>query len=219
MMTRDEVVAVVRGIRPVVLDMIGKYVPIEALQPLLDRIAALEARELVPGPRGLEGPIGPIGAPGRDGEPGRDGLPGVAGRDGLPGEKGLDGINGKDGRDGTLTLDELEFIQLDERTMVARNATTGKQLSSDIKIAGFIDRGVYRETESYECGDAVSFGHIFIAQRHVAPGEKPIDGLPHEGQPWRLVVKRGRDGKQGPEGKPGDRGPKGEKGDPGRNFT
>lgn len=53
-----------------------------ALNPLVDRIKALEARAPIPGERGA------------------DGLPGKDGERGLPGENGKDGIDGKDGRDG-----------------------------------------------------------------------------------------------------------------------
>lgn len=80
-----------------------------ATAPLLDRIAALEAKSLIPGPqsepgpkgergekgdrgesgeRGADGPIGPVGAKGEKGDPG------------LAGKDGADGLNGKDGRDG-----------------------------------------------------------------------------------------------------------------------
>ena len=56
-----------------------------ALNPLVDRIKALEARAPIPGERGADGERG---LPGADGAKGEQGLP------------GKDGIDGKDGRDG-----------------------------------------------------------------------------------------------------------------------
>ena len=61
-----------------------------ALNPLVDRIKALESRAPVPGERGADG------APGKDGE---RGLPGADGRDGAPGKDGIDGKDGRDGKD------------------------------------------------------------------------------------------------------------------------
>ena len=53
--------------------------------PLVQRIAALEARAPVPGPTGAPGPAGPVGPPGPQGERGLDGAPG---HDGKEGDKG-----------------------------------------------------------------------------------------------------------------------------------
>jgi integrin beta 3 len=136
----------------------------------------------------------------------------VVGRPGDRGEKGNDGANGRDG-----TLEGVEFKQFSERQGAFVRAD-GSQVGI-VKLAGFVDKGVYRETQTYERGDLVSFGHIYIAQRDVSEGEKPIDGNPHEGQAWRLAVKRGRDGKVGPPGERGPKGERGDRGDPGRNFS
>lgn len=72
-----------------------------------------------------------------------------------------------------------------------------------------IDRGVYREENTYEKGDHVSAGGSgWIAQRSENLGRP---GLPDSG--WRLSTKAGRDGKDG------NRGEKGEPGRAGRDLT
>jgi integrin beta 3 len=135
------------------------------------------------------------------------------GEKGLDGAAGLNGQDGANGRDGTL--EGLEFKQFSDREGAFVRAD-GSQVGA-VKLAGFVDRGVYRDSEKYARGDVVSFGHLYMAQRDVQ-GEKPLDGNPHDGQAWRLVVKRGRDGKEGKPGQPGERGPKGDKGDQGMNY-
>ena len=71
-----------------------------ALLPVLERVAALEARAPIPGPPGERGPQGEKGldgAPGRDGKDGHDGADGAVGPQG---EKGETGPAGRDGMDG-----------------------------------------------------------------------------------------------------------------------
>lgn len=74
-----------------------------ALHPIIERIAAIEARAPEKGEKGADG------ANGIDGKDGRDG---ADGKDGAPGEKGEPGQNGKDGRDGidgkSITLDDIK---------------------------------------------------------------------------------------------------------------
>ena len=60
-----------------------------------------------------------------------------------------------------------------------------------IQLPCIIDRGPFRTGESYQKGDAVSYGGgLWIAQEETQ--DKP-DG----GKGWRLAVKKGRDGKDG----------------------
>lgn len=113
---------------------------------LLERIAALEAREPLRGEKGEPGLNGKDGASGTDGKDGRDGIdgkdgtsgkdgekgepgeagkegqpgpPGRDGRDGQPGIAGKDGLNGKDGadgKDGASGIDGKDGFGLDEYT-------------------------------------------------------------------------------------------------------
>jgi integrin beta 3 len=163
-----------------------------ALQPLSDRIKALEDRELVPGPAGVAGEKGMDGAPGRDG---RDGLPGIQGErgekgdTGLRGEKGLQGERGPQGEHG-MGFDDLSVIYDGERGFTFK-LMRGEQVKTfDFTLPIVLDRGVYREENSYVKGDGVtSGGSYWIAQSDVL--DKP--GLPDSG--WRLAVKKGRDGR------------------------
>lgn len=106
-----------------VANVVKMYVT-SAVEPIVERIARLEARKPEKGEPGLDGksgPAGPAGRDGKDGSDGRDGekgesgtdgapgesgpigpqgLPGRDGRDGVAGPSGKDGLNGKDGRDG-----------------------------------------------------------------------------------------------------------------------
>lgn len=162
----------------------------KALTPVLERIAALEAREPVPGPQGEKGADG---APGERGPEGPQGIPGRDGRDGLPGEKGLngkDGIDGKDGRDG-LGFDDIQMLHDGERSFTVRFARGEQVKEFAFTIPTVLDRGVYKAGDEYERGDAVTWaGSLWIAQNETK--EKP-----GEGGGWRLAVKKGRDGKDG----------------------
>jgi len=74
-----------------------------AVRPLLARIAALEARQPMPGPMGPPGRDGLNGKDGADGRDGKDGAAGLNGKDGADGrdaKDGATGLNGKDGADG-----------------------------------------------------------------------------------------------------------------------
>lgn len=189
--------------------------------PLLERLAVLETRALIPGPpgpegpKGADGPVGTKGTDGADGSDGRDGqpgVPGVPGRDGAVGERGEKGLDGAPGRDGTL--EAMQVQQIDERSWRLVRAD-GTAIPGDVlHFATVLDRGVYQAGRTYEKGDGATYGGSFwIAQD--ATSEKPGDGATK----WRLAVKCGRDGKDGKQGPEGSRGPTGAKGDPGRNYS
>lgn len=58
-----------------------------------------------PGERGADGLVGPMGEPGRPGERGEAGTKGDRGEKGDPGDRGADGAIGRDGRDGAQGRD------------------------------------------------------------------------------------------------------------------
>lgn len=110
----------------------------------------------------------------------------------VPGPAGTDGQAGKDGADG-LGFDDLVAVQQDDRSFTIK-ASRGDRVK-DIGTARFpvqIQRGVYVEGKSYELGDMVTWAG---SQWHCneETSTKPGDGL----KAWTLVVKRGRDGKDG----------------------
>lgn len=182
-----------------------------------------------PGPAGERGPEGALGPPGlagekgldgiagRDGKDGRDGLPGVPGLQGDRGDKGLDGqdgLNGKDGRDGTL--EHLKVAYDGERTITLCFKNGDPIDGGVIQLPIVIDRGVYRPDTAYSKGDGVTWGGSFwIAQCETSA--KPGEASP-ESRAWRLAVKKGADGKQGPMGKTGGPGPTGPQGIPGPRY-
>lgn len=88
----------------------------KTVQPLIDRIKALELRqpergekgdagEAVQGPKGDKGEKGDQGELGPAGADGADGAAGVDGKDGADGKDGKDGVNGPDGAAGRDGLD------------------------------------------------------------------------------------------------------------------
>lgn len=113
---------------------------------------------------------------------------------GKPGEKGEPGAPGKDGRDGFGFDDMTEELAEDGRTII-RRYTRGEEIREfRHTFAVLLDKGVFREGETYTKGDAVTWGgSIFIAQETTS--EKP-----ETSKAWRLAVKRGRDGKDGKDG-------------------
>lgn len=77
------------------------------------------------------------------------------------------------------------------------------------RVPGLVDRGVYKAGETYQRGDAVSWGgSLFIAQTATTAQPETAD--------WRLAVKRGRDGREGKQGPQGPQGAQGEKGEKAR---
>ena len=159
-------------------------------------------------------PMPKDGAPGRDGDHGDKGDPGRDGLDvkdlfradggrlvavmsdgttkdlgvfvGKDGEPGRDGTDGKDGADG-LGFEDMGF-EADEHGRVLAKFQRGDVVKT-IRLPGIVDRGPYKSGESYEKGDAVSYGgSLWIAQEPT--GDKP-DGS----KAWRLAVKAGRPAK------------------------
>lgn len=217
-----------------------------ALQPLADRVKALEDRErVVPekGEKGDPGAHGNDGLPGEKGDPGERGEKGDPGERGEKGDAGDKGEPGKDGVDGkSFTLDEVRALVREaveseqakwaleferhaqcvleravDRMPKPRDGVDGKdglgfddmQIEDDgegtitlswtrgdvskertIFLPMLVDRGVYREGETYKRGHGVTWaGSYWIAQKDGAVGK------PGEGDDFRLAVKRGRDGK------------------------
>ena len=186
----------------------------KATQPLLERIAELEARKL---PEAIKGDRGEDGKDGRDGSSvsvedvermvqGRVAewaldferrAQGVLERavDRIPKPAdGKDGRDGSDGRDG-LGFDDLSVDHDGERGLTIKFTRDDICKEFKVSIPVAIDRGVYKADAAYERGDGVSFGGSFwIAQKNAPDGKPGMSG------DWRLAVKKGRDGKDGRNG-------------------
>lgn len=153
----------------------------ESTAPLLARIMELEARPVVGVANALIDSDGVLVLTLSDGTLCRLGR--VHGKDGDP---------GKDGKDG-LGYEDLEVVQTTERDCVIRFVRGEDKKEFPLRIAGFVDRGVYKPDAQYQKGDGVTWGGcLWLAQRDTT-NEKPNAGS----DSWRLAVKCGRDGKDG----------------------
>lgn len=175
------------------------------------------------GPSGEQGVPGEAGAPGQNGKDGRDGLDGKSftiedadllisqkiasweldferravatlekAVDRIP--KPKDGIDGKNGKDG-LGFDDLQCEFDGDRTVTLKFMQGDRVKSIDLLMPIVIDRGVFKEGQSYQSGDGVTWGGSFwIAQK--ATDAKPDS----KDSGFRLAVKKGRDGRDGRDG-------------------
>lgn len=130
---------------------------------------------MVPGPRGEPGERGPAGEKGERGADGLQGRDGPPGRDGAAGERGE---RGERGADGIATRAELDaFIE-------ARFA--------EVQVRTFADlyQGVFEPGTLYTRGRLATWGGslwLSLSDTRSKPGEN---------EDWRLVVKRGADGRK-----------------------
>jgi collagen type III alpha len=94
--------------------------------------------------------------------------------------------------------------------IVGIRLSTGTLVTKELQQPVVIDRGVFDpERRGYDAGDGVTWdGSFWIAQRAVAPGERPGDSS----GAFRLAVKKGRDGRDGLKGEKGERGAAGRDG-------
>lgn len=178
-MTLRDLAVIVKGIAPVLR---------EALQPVADRVRELETLAK-----------GEIGATGKDGA---QGPPGIPGRDGMSvqggqGEKGRDGTDGRDGQDG-LGFDDLSVLHDGERGVTFRFLKGDHVKEFTVTVPALIYRGVYTEGKTYTKGDVGTWAG---ATWHC---NEPTTLKPGEGtKAWTLMVKKGRDGKDGRDVDPG----------------
>ncbi len=100
---------------------------------------------------------------------------------------GRDGIDGKDGE--SLSLDDFSVNRIDERTIEI--AFTKGDIANSFELAFPVPvyRNAFKEGETYQPGDMVSFGG---STWHCA---KDTAAKPGDSEDWILAVKRGRDGK------------------------
>jgi len=127
------------------------------------------------GTRGEKGDTGPAGKDGERGPQGERGADGLQGRDGTP---GVQGVQGERGADGAASPEEIQAI------VEARVA--------EIQVRTFADlyQGVYENEKLYTRGLLVTWGGslwLSLAETRAKPGENPD---------WRLVVKKGADGRK-----------------------
>ena len=128
-----------------------------------------QMREEITQLRAAAPPQGPPGPPGPAGERGADGAPGEPGP---TGERGADGI---------ATREEIETI--------ARAATEGQWREYQARSWVDLDRGVWRNGETYHRADIATWdGNTWGAVRETT-------SQPGTDDSWRLIAKKGRDGR------------------------
>jgi hypothetical protein len=197
---------------------VGKAVD-SAVAPLLARIAELEQRAPVPGPRGeqgligLPGPRGERGEKGIDGANGRDGNDGRDGHPGPVGEKGDRGEQGPAGRDGVNGKDaEVDYDRLGNMIAVAVEKEVGKfpipRDGRDGKDGRDGERG--EKGDKGDRGDKGDPGHDGrdVDEESIVRRVRELIPTPKDGRD-------GIDGKDGRDGATGPQGERGEKGDAG----
>lgn len=183
---------------------------------------AEDIARLVPAGRdGIDGKDGAPGIPGEKGLDGKDGAPGADGRDGIDGKDGVglasalidrdgnlvltmtngatkslglvvgkDGLPGKPGDDG-FSLDDFEVIDAEDSFTLrfVRGDKTKEFTLAKPTLADFY-RGVWKEG-SHKAGAVVTWGgSIWLAKRDT-------EDRPESSDAWTLIVKKGRDGRDG----------------------
>lgn len=173
-------------------------------------IDGMNGKDGADGRNGIDGKDGPQGKEGQQGIAGRDGRDGAPGKDGANGKDGLngkDGEPGRDGRDGFSLQDFDARLEEDGRVLILSFGTSELKKETRLQTGVSIYRGVYRDSETYERGDWVTWGgsgwHCNAETK-----ERPGDGSKN----WTLAIKKGRDGKDGDRG---PEGPQGKQGLPG----
>jgi len=162
----------------------GKSVTVEDVEPVLAELVQRAVAE-IPAPKDGVGLAGALID--------RDGQLAVTLTNGetlqLGNVVGQDGIDGKNGDLG-LGFDDMEVnLHEDGRTVVLSFARGDVRKAFEIGFPVVLDRGVFKDGQTYEPGDGVTWaGSWWIAQEKTEskPGTDPT---------WRLAVKRGRDGK------------------------
>ena len=213
------------NVEQIAADLFGKMAGhiAKQLAPIVERLAAVEARQPEKGEKGDQGEPGQMGEPGEAGPAGPQGEPGPPGRDGVAGEKGdpgdmgpagpegprgIEGAAGRDGRDG-LTGPQ------GEKGMDGRDGIDGKD------GLGFDDLSMQFDGErgfsvKFVMGDQVKsfdfslpvpiYRGVFKDGTYskfdtvtwggsVWIAQKDTENRPGGNEDWQLMVKQGGEGK------------------------
>lgn len=178
--------------------------------------AGRDGKDGAVGPQGPAGDRGEKGEPGRDGIDGKDGVDGPLGAKGDAGEKGLDGKDGRDGKDGIGMAGAL--IDRDGNLVITMTDGAAKSLGIVIGRDG-VDGAPGRDGSPGINGKDGADGVIKLdlADVHKGPWKAGVfergnlvtmggstwlatastESRPGTDETWRLIVKAGRDGKDG----------------------
>lgn len=93
--------------------------------------------------------------------------------------------NGKNG----FELDDFDIERIDERTLKFKFERGNELHTFELEFPVMIYRGVYQDGKDYTRGDVVTWaGSLWHCERAAT-------SKPDSGEDWKLIVKRGRDGK------------------------
>lgn len=98
-------------------------------------------------------------------------------------------VNGKDGKDG-LGFDDFEETYDGRRTFTRTYRSGDRVKTYTYKVPMLIEAGIYERGKAYERGDCVTWGGSYwtaLVDTIKQPGDNNED--------WRLVVRKGRDGR------------------------
>lgn len=211
-----------------ILAATGRFVR-KLLDPVEERIKALEGRIVEKGDKGEDGKNGVDGKDGQDGKSltpediqpiidvavskalldlerrGTDLIQRAIDKIPVP-QNGKDGADGQNGKDG-LGFEDMHLEYDGRRSFVLRYERGDSVKEMSVEMPVVLDAGFYGEGKSYCPGDAVTHGgSMWIAQKET--GSRPAVG----NDDWRLAVKKGRDGKPGEKGEDGKKGMDGKDG-------
>ena len=118
----------------------------------------------------------------------RAAVPGPAGHDGKDGQPGKDGAPGADG----LGYDDLAVTQTGRTFTIKAIKGDREKVIGTVSFPVMEQKGIYQDGKAYEPGDVVTWSG---SQWHCseATSSKPGNGA----KAWTLIVKCGRDGKDG----------------------
>ena len=155
----------------------------------------VEVRAALPVETRMAEPV--IGPAGKDGRDGKDGVDGKDGKDGAPGEKGERGADGLNGRDGAPSL--VPGPKGDKGERGADGIATREEIEAvvmrhvaDLQVRTFADvyQGVFEPDKAYTRGQLATWGgSLWLSQTETR-------AKPGENNDWKLIVKRGADGRK-----------------------
>jgi hypothetical protein len=146
------------------------------------------------GERGAPGERGADGVQGRDGAAGERGERGVAGPPGERGERGADGLAGRDGTPSTVPGPRGEPGErgADGIATLAELDARIEARFAELQVRTFADvyQGVFEPDKSYARGLLTTWGGSLWLSLHETRSK------PGENGDWKLVAKRGADGRK-----------------------
>lgn len=101
--------------------------------------------------------------------------------------------DGEDGKDGVY-VEDFDVAQNERQVIIGVKLSDGQVFSRELRLEYPIYRDVFQSGRIYEKADQVTYsGSTFIATRNTTGKE-----VPEKSDAWKLVTKRGQNGKSAP---------------------